>query len=171
MRAINQAVGMSETLTYHYFPDGKLQILYAVIENLEEKRANDINQSIQSINPELPLREALFLIAQKMAERFEADQDFIQIMIQERGLLDINHIRSMSNIGGDFSESFRRFLELKCQAGEIRNMDFSMAVSQFFCHISMIALQSILYEPTFDPHNYMKNIEKILDFTASLWKK
>lgn len=171
MRTINKAVGMSETLTYHYFPEGKLQILHAIIQALEESRANDIDNSIKALGDHLSLEGALSLIVQKMAERFEADKDFMQIMIQERKLLGMEQITLLSNIGGGFIKTFSEFLKKRAGQGEIRDIDFDMAVSQFLCHISMIALQSILYEPSFDRDRYIKNVSGIVAFTAALWAK
>jgi AcrR family transcriptional regulator len=81
-------VGVSEALTYHYFPGGKLEILNTIIREIEEERANDIDNSIKAFSDEISLKEALQILVRKMSERFVKDKEFLQIMIQERNLMN-----------------------------------------------------------------------------------
>lgn len=169
MRTINHQVGMSEALTYHYFPGGKLEIFNTIIQEAEEERADDINQSIKSFNDDMSLNEALLLLVKKMAERFAMDKEFILIMIQERKLVSQELWGFLSLNGQKFSNSFIEFLSKRASDGQIRNMDFDMAVSQFMCHIGLIAMHHIMYEPDFDEAAYLRDTQKIIDFTAGLW--
>jgi hypothetical protein len=50
-------------------------------------------------------------------------------------------------------------------------MDYSMAVSQFMCHIGLVALQQLLYEPDFNSESYIEVTQKIIDFTVALWSE
>jgi len=63
------------------------------------------------------------------------------------------------------------FLAKRAIQGEIRQMDFGMAVSQFMCHIGLIALQQIMFEPDFNDEVYIQDTQKIIDFTVGLWTK
>lgn len=171
MRAINRAVGMSQALTYHYFPNGKLEIFNTIIQEIEEERANDIDQSIKSFNDDMSLNEALSLLTRKMSERFAKDREFILIMIQERNLIS-QELWSFLSAGGEkFNRSFVEFLSKRASDGQIRHMDFGLAVAQFMCHIGLIAMHKIMYEPQFDEASYIQDTKKIIDFTSKLWMK
>jgi AcrR family transcriptional regulator len=169
MRTINRKVGMSEALTYHYFPGGKLEILNTIIREIEEERANDIDKSIKAFSDDISLKEALQLLVQKMSERFVKDKEFLQIMIQERNLVNEEQWNFLSLTGQQFIDSLVNFLAKRATQGQIRKMDFEMAVSQFMCHIGLVALQQIMFEPDFNDEVYMQDTQKIIDFTVGLW--
>ncbi|MDQ7092860.1 TetR/AcrR family transcriptional regulator [Desulfosporosinus sp. PR] len=171
MRTINKEVGMSEALTYHYFPGGKLEIFHTIIQEVEEERANDIDQSIKAFNDKTSLSEALLLLAKKMSERFVKDKEFIQIMIQERNLINKEQWNLLSLGGQQFLSSLIKFLSQRAAEGQIRKMDFGIAVSQFMCHIGLVALQQIMYEPNFNSQAYLQDTQKIIDFTVELWSR
>jgi AcrR family transcriptional regulator len=171
MRTINRKVGMSEALTYHYFPGGKLEILNTIIREIEEERANDIDKSIKAFSDDISLKEALQLLVQKMSERFVKDKEFLQIMIQERNLVNEEQWNFLSLTGQQFIDSLVNFLAKRATQGQIRKMDFEMAVSQFMCHIGLVALQQIMFEPDFNDEVYIQDTQKIIDFTVGLWMK
>lgn len=171
MRTINRAVGMSEALTYHYFPGGKLEILNTIIREVEEERAADIDNSIKAFGDDISLKEALLLLTRKMAERFVKDKEFLQIMLQERNLVNKEQRDFLSLASGQFIGSLVAFLEKRAGQGQIRKMDFGMAVSQFMCHIGLLALQQIMYEPEFDGERFVRDAAKIIDFTSELWSQ
>jgi Transcriptional regulator len=171
MRTINRKVGMSEALTYHYFPGGKLEILNTLIREIEAERANDIDQSIKALNDDISVKEALQILVRKMSERFQKDKEFLLIMIQERNLVNQEQQNFLSLTGQQFIDSLVHFLDLRATQGQIRKMDFGMAVSQFMCHIGLVALQQIMFEPEFNAEAYIRNTQKIIDFTAGLWAK
>lgn len=169
MRAINKAVGMSEALTYHYFPGGKLEIFNSVIREVEEERANNINKSIEAFSDDISIKEALTLLAKEMSKGFIKDKEFFQIMIQERKLINREQMNFLSLTSQQFIDSLIEFLAKRAAQGQLRIMDFGMAVSQFMCHIGLVALQQIMYEDDFNGENFIQNARKIIDFTVELW--
>lgn len=169
MRSINRAVGMSDALTYHYFPGGKLEIFNAVLNQSQEERGKDIINTVNSFTENTPLYDALSAVAQKMGERFVADKEFMQIMIQERKLISENDNATLAVNDSSFAEAIISYLELLHTKGILREMDFPTAVSQFLCHIGMIALQQIMYSPEFHLDQYITQAEKIITFTSELW--
>src|SRR5690625_5557839 len=60
IRSINQAIGVADGLTYHYFPKGKFQILQTIINEGIEQRENSLQTMIDAIDDKPPLRELLF---------------------------------------------------------------------------------------------------------------
>ncbi len=169
MRSINRAVGMSDALTYHYFPGGKLEIFNEVINLSQEERGKDMISIFNSFTENTLLYDALLVIIKKMGERFVFDQEFIQIMIQERKLIVENAKSVFAVNDSSFADCFVSYLKKLCDKGVIRKMDLSMAVSQFLCHIGMIALHQIMYSAEFNLDQYLIQAEKIAIFTSELW--
>jgi len=169
MRVINKAVGMSEALTYHYFPGGKLEIFNTIIREVEEERSNNINKSIEAFSDNISVKEALMLLVKEMSKSFIKDKEFFQIMIQDRKLINQDQMDFLSLAGQQFIDPLIDFLARRATQGQLRIIDFSMAVSQFMCHIGLVALKQIMYEDDFNDENFIQNVRKIIDFTVELW--
>src|SRR5690625_6848561 len=50
IRSINQAIGVADGLTYHYFPKGKFQILQTIINEGIEQRENSLQTMIDAFD-------------------------------------------------------------------------------------------------------------------------
>lgn len=171
MRTINKKVGMSEALTYHYFPGGKSEILDTIIREAEKARADDIDESIKAFPDEISLREALSDLAKKLSERFEMNKEYYQILVREKNMLSQEQWAFLLNVGEQFMQTLVAFLEKRAALGQIREMDFMMAASQFLSHIGSLALHQIMFGPGPVSENYLQMTEKIVDFTVELWSK
>jgi AcrR family transcriptional regulator len=171
MRAINKEIGMAEALTYHYFPDGKMEILYTIIREEQEKRIKEIQDFVHSLHDEMTIRDALLFYARRMNERFEKDKDFIQILFNERKLLDRQFLIDVLRLAQQSVDLMVEFLEKRASKGEIREMDFTMAVAQFASQIGVFSAKMSLFEPSFSREKCDDKIEKMVDFTLKLWSK
>jgi AcrR family transcriptional regulator len=170
MRAINKEIGMAEALTYHYFPKGKLEILHTIIREEHEKRVDDYADVIQSLKDDMPFRDAMLLFARRTSERFMKDKEFLQILIQDRKLLDREQLAAFSQTGQQPMTAMIHFLEKHARQGHIREMDYKFAVRQIVYQIGFTALNQIIFEFSAG-EDYNKHIEKIVDFTIGLWSK
>lgn len=169
MRSINKTVGMSESLTYHYFPGGKLEILDTIIREAEIGRANNVDEIIKTLPEDMSLREALNIMVKKMAENFEKNKEYYQILLREKNMLSPELQLFLSNMGEQFGSIFLEFLEKRVEKGEIRKMNLIMAASQFLHHIGSIALHQIMFSPGFNTEDYMTMAKEAVDFTVELW--
>jgi AcrR family transcriptional regulator len=171
LRAINNEIGMADALTYHYFPDGKMEILYTIIREEQEKRIKEIQDFVHSLHDEMTIRDALLFYARRMNERFEKDKDFIQILFNERKLLDRQFLIDVLRLAQQSVDLMVEFLEKRASKGEIREMDFTMAVAQFASQIGVFSAKMSLFEPSFSREKCDDKIEKMVDFTLMLWSK
>ena len=164
MRALNKEIGVADALTYHYFPEGKLEILQTIIREGRDARVAEVEALAPRLKDDLPLREALMLAAQMGTNLLSADKDWFHIVIQERNWL--RHEEWMKTLGTNepptafLMQHFARRME----QGEIRRMDLKFAFSQFF---SGIIMRSLLGDETGSTDDVY--LEKLVDFTAQLW--
>lgn len=169
MRVLNKEIGMAEALTYHYFPGGKLEILQTILREEQEKRTKVIEEFVQSLRDDMSLREALLLYARRMFERVTTDNEFLQILFKERNLLDREFLLSILKMAQRPTESMVGFLQNRAAKGEIRNMDFGMAFSQFSSQIGVFAAKMSLFDAEFSGEKCDQKIERMVDFTLELW--
>ncbi|MEW9698424.1 TetR/AcrR family transcriptional regulator [Paenibacillus sp. SI8] len=170
MRTINREIGVTEALTYHYFPGGKLEILHTIVREEHEKKVDDYTDVIQAFNDDVPFRDALLLFAHRTSERFTKDKELLQILIQDRKLLDREQLAAFSQMGQQPMTAIIHFLEKHAREGHIREMDYRLAVRQIVYHIGFTAINQIIFEFSAE-EDYNKHIEKIVDFTIGLWSK
>ncbi len=167
MRSLNKALGVADALTYHYFPGGKLEILQTIIREGLEAQFAEIEALTPQLKDDLPLREALLLAARMGTYLFSADRELIQILMRERNwLLHEEWLRELPTREPPTALLIEYFARRMAQ-GEIRTMDLTFALSQFFSGIIMHSLFGDEAGSTDSGDDLY--FEKLVDFTAQLW--
>ncbi|MBA3868677.1 MAG: TetR/AcrR family transcriptional regulator [Anaerolineae bacterium] len=164
MRSLNKEIGVADALTYHYFPEGKLEILQTIIREGREARVAEIEALAPQLKDDLPLREALMLAAHMGTNLLSADKEWFQIVMQERNWL--RHEEWMKTLGTNEPPTafLMHYFAKRMAQGEIRTMDLKFAFSQFF---SGIIMRSQFGDETGSTDDLY--LEKLVDFTAQLW--
>jgi AcrR family transcriptional regulator len=163
MRALNKALGVAEALTYHYFPGGKSEILQTVIQEGREEIVAKVVALKPLLRDDLSLREAL-LLAARMGTIFTSDKELIQIIVRERNWLRREEWVAVLGASESPMQFLYRFFAQRMKQGAIREMDIHFAFTQFFSSITVHFLAT--------EDDSMDNfIERLIDFTVSLWSK
>lgn len=174
IRSINQAIGVADGLTYHYFPKGKFQILQTIINEGIEQRENSLQTMIDAFNDNPPLRELLFSISHMIYGVVIESRESILIALREKNFLEENDKefnlsskKTMENIEL-FFQSMIKYLHKCTESGQIKELDYEMAISQFFSSLLVDSLRKVLPE---DHNSNVDNhyINRFVDFTLSMW--
>ncbi|WP_019640125.1 TetR/AcrR family transcriptional regulator [Paenibacillus fonticola] len=166
MRELNKAIGMTEALTYHYFPGGKLEILRSVLQHAQEERISGFVAFFQaafSLNENL--KTILCQLIQGLSERIIHDKEYFQILIRDRNLLEQDDKEALDTLTRLPFEAMADFLAGQHEQGVLRQMDFKMAASQFLSHIVVLIVQQLLDGRTLEA----KTVQEITDFYVRLW--
>lgn len=166
MRTLNKALGVAEALTYHYFPGGKFEILQTIIREGRAARVAEIEALAPLFRDDLSLREALLLAARVGTGIFTADKELFQIVMRERNWLRREEWITALAAGDAPTQFLYDFFARRMAQGEIREMDLPFAFMQFFAGI---AVHFLLQED--DGSDDKHYIERLVDFTASLWSR
>ena len=165
MRTLNKALGVAEALSYHYFREGKLEILQTIIREGRTARIAEIEALAPLFRDDLSLREALLLAARVGTSIFTADKEWFQIVMRERNWLRREEWVTALAVGDAPMQFLYDFFARRMAQGEMREMDMPFAFMQFFAGIIVYLL---FQEDTTDDESYM---ERLVDFTARLWSK
>lgn len=165
MRELNKGLGMGEALTYHHFPGGKLEILNAVLQAAQEKRINSIMGSMEFLREDMPLRESLLTFAHRLTEQFMDDKEYFQILFREKNLLNNEQLSLLNELTLQPLEAMANFLADRAAQGEVRAMDFPIAVNQFTSQIAVIIFRKMFFDVDTDS----QWLERIVEHYVSLW--
>ncbi|MHA6532634.1 TetR/AcrR family transcriptional regulator [Paenibacillus sp. BAC0078] len=166
MRELNKAIGMTEALTYHYFPGGKLEILRNVLQHAQEERINGFVTFFNvTFDSNAPLKEILTHLIQGFSERVILDKEYFQILIRDRNLLEQEDKDALDRLTRLPFGAMSSFLTKQYEQGKIRSMNFEIAASQFLSHIVVLIVQQMLDGRMLD----VDTIHSLTDFYVHLW--
>ncbi|WP_339158528.1 TetR/AcrR family transcriptional regulator [Paenibacillus sp. FSL W8-0186] len=166
MRELNKAIGMTEALTYHYFPGGKLEILRSVLQHAQEERISGFVAFFKAtFSQSESLKTILCQLIQGLSDRIIDDKEYFQILIRDRNLLEQEDKEALDTLTRLPFEAMAEFLAGQQEQGVLRQMDFKIAASQFLSHIVVLIVQQLLDGRTLEA----KTVEEITDFYVRLW--
>lgn len=128
VRSISKSIGVSESLLYHYFPNGKRELLAEVIRS----ELPAFHQSISESNifdklENIPVTEAFEMFFSKLTDFVNAHIDIIRISILEKEVRDYLYHDEMSGYLRAAEKFFVDFLEKRKASGEIDCSDCKSA--------------------------------------------
>ena len=126
VRDINRTAGVADGLLYHYFPDGKKEILLVLVEEKIGEIKTRLLSGAEGLD-ELPLEEALEQIFQNWFEVFNAYKDAIKILLKENEAMQIVERERLAEIVYRNGIWFPEFLRRRAQKGEMREIDYISA--------------------------------------------
>ena len=148
VRMINREIGMADGLLYHYFPNGKKEILEILIKESFEAGAQLISHLIDEFET-MPLEEVLeriYLMGDKtFTENFITEKlDLLKILIREIDNIELGQMEFLTKLLRERQQWVAEFLKRRYERGEIRKMDFEIAAEQLF----VIGLNNLLSKIT-----------------------
>lgn len=170
MRMINKQVGITDGLLYHYFPQGKQQILETIFDEAQTERMAAMDELLASIVPNQPLDLALTQFVLGMSKKLTDDKAFLRIMFRDADTILSERRNFLSEIIQQRQRSLTDVLRKRVEAGELKEMDCALAAHQ----VLNIAIVTMLREVAFinslgmEVETYIRNM---VAFTVSQWRK
>ena len=136
VRDISKSIGVSESLLYHYFPDGKRELLSEVMKKeLSDFRENVPDSDVVDIFDGLPIEESLKIIYTRLSGFINEHIDLIRIVILEKEVRDFIRAEDMNKYLDGIEKFLREFLQNRMDKGEIRDVD---------CRAAALVMRSML---------------------------
>lgn len=144
-RMISQKIGMADGLLYHYFPDGKMEMLQTVVREGHELRVNQIDESWFHLqdDPNVPLRQCLLDFLSAIYRILLSDKELLNIQIRERDLLETSVIQYLSDSVRDRRSHMAKVLERRAALGQIRELDYEVAAVQIMSVNMLFLLKAV----------------------------
>ncbi|PXV87850.1 TetR family transcriptional regulator [Lachnotalea glycerini] len=170
-REITKHIGMADGLIYHYFPEGKMQILNTILNDFLDERYLRIETDIASIKEDVPIREMLIDLGNIFFTYIAKDKNVLMILLREKNIFAKSYTEKFGRHMKILTEQTMKALEQRAIKNEIRSMDFFMMTNQFWSAIYSYIVQDILFQQykmyAVDKETYL---EEIVDYTLLTWK-
>lgn len=129
VRNLSKSINVSESLLYHYFPNGKRELFAEVMK--EEFYAFRLEiPDIEALDQfdTLPVQDALEILLTRIICSVQKHIDIIRIIILEKEVRDLLQAEKMCRFMNEVDCFLEGFLRKRIESGEIKDTDVSSAV-------------------------------------------
>ncbi|AKA69805.1 TetR/AcrR family transcriptional regulator [Clostridium scatologenes] len=169
VRSITKSIGMTDGLIYHYFPDGKMQILKSLLKEGNETLDKHLYETLKGIKDEMTLREAMIYLGNNFKKNYRKDDEFASIIFREKSLLEDADIDFLSKIFKRQLNILADFFKKRAEKGEMKKLDFEMVAYQFMSTIITLVIMEYMGIHDICEQNDVDETEKVVDFMLNLW--
>lgn len=170
-RQITKNIGMADGLIYHYFPEGKKQILETIIKEFVDDRWLEFEKDMEKLTYDMPIKEVLFIFGNTMFKYISKDKNILVILLREQNVLSDKYIEIFN---GNIKRVINRtvsILKSKAEKKEIKAFDFFMMANQFWSSIYTYILQNTLFgEKNLYCISKDEYLEQVVNYTIMTWK-
>ncbi|AKN29526.1 TetR family transcriptional regulator [Clostridium carboxidivorans P7] len=169
VRSITKSIGMADGLIYHYFPNGKMQILKSLFKEGNETLDKHLCETLKGIKDEMTLREVMIYLGNNFKENYRKDDEFASIIFREKDLLEDDDVDFLSEIFKKQLNILADFFKKRAEKGEMKKLDFEMVAYQFMSTIITLVMMEYMGIHHICEQNDVDDIEKVVDFMLNLW--
>ena len=144
-RSINKEIGMADGLMYHYFPEGKLEILKTLVQEEIDRKKQSVQQTSLSIDENISIEELLTKIGQVIMKAATSDREMMVIMLREYPVIKDTFSEPIVEFSG-FYQYVAKHLEMYMQKGIIRTLDPLFVAIQFISPFSVYTMSKVLMD-------------------------
>lgn len=171
-RQITKNIGMADGLIYHYFPEGKKQILDIIIKEFIDDRWLQLEKDICEVTCDISVQEILFRLGNIIFKYIGNDKNILVILLREQNILSEEYTNTFNNHIKKVIHKTEFILKEKAEKNEIKAFDFFMMANQFWSAIYTYILQNTLFGEK-NLYSVSKDVylEQIINYTQMTWKK
>ena len=170
VRSLSRSIGISESLLYHYFPDGKKELFREILKEelsviAEELMQFETDKEMYS----MPIEDTLDRIFTRLSAIISEHIDIIRIIVRESEVREFISKNDMCRLLKRLSDWFEDLLKKRIESGEIRNIDYkttAITLKAIIVNYILVRILDIDTERLDDPERR----RKMIAYQVSLWK-
>ncbi|MBE5974052.1 TetR/AcrR family transcriptional regulator [Lacrimispora xylanisolvens] len=170
-REITRNIGMADGLIYHYFPEGKKQMLDIILKEFLDDRYLLVEAEIAALEETLSLKELLISLGNIFFAYIAKDKYVLQILLKEKSVFSDEYTERFSQhvslLLGQTMKRVQVFVDRK----EIRSFDIFMMVNQFWSAIYSYILQDVFFGNHSFYHSDREHyLIQVVEYTLLTWE-
>lgn len=143
-RSINSEAGIADGLLYHYFPQGKMQILETLMEEELFGKMDNYFRTLKEIKVEEGLENTLKTIGRAVLKYATRDHELLIIFLRENRLLKESILTTVSGSAYSLLSKMERIIQYYVDRGDIKELNTRFLIFQFISTFAMHVLQETL---------------------------
>ncbi|MGN0552260.1 MAG: TetR/AcrR family transcriptional regulator [Oscillospiraceae bacterium] len=165
VRNISKNINVSESLLYHYFPNGKRELFAEIMKDeLLAFRQKIPGEAAADTFDDMPVQDALECMISQLMDFIKGHIDILRIIILEKEVREFLHAEDMCRFMDEVDSFFERFLQDRIDKGEIGIVDTKTASLMLKGFLLNSVLFYILGVDVSDEISVEKRKEAILRF-------
>jgi len=169
-RSINKEIGMADGLLYHYFPNGKREILETIIEEEMSRKVESFMSKMKEIDVAEGLDTVLKKLGSILLNTGTRDRELIVIMFRENTLLMDSALKEAPQIMQQFIQRIEAIFKVFIDRKEIRELNTRFMVIQFFGQFTLYFIYNILFEDSILAGDEETYLDMTVEQTLKAWK-
>ena len=128
VRNISKSINVSESLLYHYFPNGKRELFAEIMKDelLAFRQKIPVEASTNAFD-NMPVQDALECMISQLMDFIKGHIDILRIIILEKEVREFLHAEDMCRFMDEVDSFFEGFLQKRIEKGEIPDIDHKSA--------------------------------------------
>ena len=169
VHALCQSLGVADSLLYHYFPRGKMELMQVIAENHLSQLIDELNSLNQLVTP-LPIEEMIEVLYQRIRQAVLAHGDFFRLLLQEGEIREMLEYHRFFRLITARQQWFLNLLESRARQGEIQPIDFESA-AETLDSLMLYHLFTELTGITASPLGRDQHRKRLIACQVELWKR
>lgn len=169
VRSITSSVNLSDSLLYHYFPNGKKEIFEAAVE----ENIKEISSSLSALIGmkdcvKMPLSDFLEVVYLSFMETVKTHLDILRVILWETEVRKYVKYERLTQIFGLESLQIEEIFQHKAAEGEVKNMNFKAAALS----INSILTSHVVTKLFNNGESILEdddNRKKLVDYQIHMW--
>jgi AcrR family transcriptional regulator len=170
-REITRHIGMADGLIYHYFPEGKQQMLDIILKDFLDERYVLVESEIASLSEMTPIEELLNSLGNIFFSYIAKDKNVLLILLKEKSAFSEEYTNRFNQHVNLLMDQTMKLIQVYVDRKEIRSFDIFMMVNQFWSAIYSYIVQDVFFENHNMYHSDRETyLKQIVDYTLLTWK-
>lgn len=170
-REITRHIGMADGLIYHYFPEGKQQMLDIILKEFLDERYILVESEIDSLSEIMPIEELLISLGHIFFSYIAKDKNVLLILLKEKGVFSEEYTNRFNQHVNLLIKQTMERIQVYVDRKEIRSFDIFMMVNQFWSAIYSYIVQDVFFENHKMYHSDRETyLKQVVDYTLLTWK-
>lgn len=170
-RQITKHIGMADGLIYHYFPEGKKQILDIILKEFLDERYQLVESDIAALENTMPIQDLLLSLGRIFLNYIGNDRQVLLILLKEKSVFSEEYTKSFNEHVHLIMGQIMKIIQLYVDRKEIKSFDVFMMVNQFWSAIYSYIIQDVF----FDQYNLYRGdresyLKQVVEHTVLTWK-
>lgn len=169
-RSICTAIGVADGLLYHYFPQGKQQILETIIKNEVDAKLKALQADFSKMPEDPDIEQFLYAVGNIILKNISGNADMLVILLRETHILEESYRQLIRNFFSYVIELLSAHFQTYIDTGAVKPLNADFMTMQFLSAFQHYAIMKLLGANHVAPLDDTTYLNLTVEHTLACWK-